>query len=187
MFSSKSKASSKSKKPTLGREQHAVTILTNGCHFSGKLYCKGSTRIAGRVEGHVHSEGFLVIEEDAIVTAETRGEDIVIQGQVVGKIIATSRVELCATSHVEGDIVAPLLVIKEGAQFNGHATMSPVGVEKQQVSTKVMNPPKEIGGGKNRLPTSSSNAGVFGPEIKSPSQQEYNKVAASDISVKQVI
>ena len=185
MFSSKSQGSAKSKKPSLGRDQHAVTILTNGCHFSGKLYCKGSTRIAGRVDGQVHSEGFLVVEEDAVVTAETKGEDIVIQGQVIGKIIATSRVELCATSRVEGDIVTPRLVIKEGAQFNGHTTMSPDGVEKTPVASKFIPQAKEIAVGKYRLPASAN--GVLGADIKNSSQQEFNKVAASDVALKQVI
>ena len=33
----------------------AVTILTAGCHFTGKLYCRGSSRIAGEIEGQVIS------------------------------------------------------------------------------------------------------------------------------------
>ena len=37
--------------------ESAVTILTPGCHFSGKLYCKGSSRIGGRIEGEIVSEG----------------------------------------------------------------------------------------------------------------------------------
>jgi len=130
-----------SQKPAPGKPQRkgspvrddAVTILTSGCHFSGKLFCRGSSRIGGRIEGEIVSEGLLIIEEGAFITAEIVAEEAVIQGHVKGKLRAKGRVELCATSHFEGDISTPSLVINEGAQFNGRSHMTvatPIGKAK---------------------------------------------------------
>ena len=123
MFTSKPKAAATNKKTPSSRDANAVTILTSGCHFSGKLYCRGSSRIAGKIEGQIISEGFLVIEEEAMITAEIKADEAVIQGKVQGKLQATSRVELCASSQFEGDIITPVLVVREGAHFNGHTQM----------------------------------------------------------------
>jgi cytoskeletal protein CcmA (bactofilin family) len=101
----------------------AVTILTSGCHFSGKLYCRGSSRIGGRIEGQIISEGLLIIEEQALITAEIKADEAVIQGKVKGKLEATGRVELTPSSYFEGDISSPILVVNEGAQFNGRSKM----------------------------------------------------------------
>jgi cytoskeletal protein CcmA (bactofilin family) len=103
--------------------ESSVTILTPGCHFNGKLFCRGASRIGGRIEGEVVSEGMLIIEEEALVTAEVRADEAIIQGTVKGKLTATSRVELSATSRFDGDIFTPCLIINEGAQFNGRCTM----------------------------------------------------------------
>lgn len=126
-------------KPTK-REQakdYAVTILTNGCHFSGKLYCKGSTRIGGRIEGEIVSEGLLILEEEAIVQADIRADEIVVQGKVEGTVVAHSRVELSATCSFSGDIATPSLVIEEGARFNGRSSMETDAVVATKSGRKI--------------------------------------------------
>lgn len=119
------KPSQNNKKPKKqgATRESAVTILTPGCHFNGKLYCRGSSRIGGRIEGEIVSEGLLIIEEEAEIAAEITAEEAIIQGKVEGKLTADGRVELCATSQFNGDIQSPLLAVREGAQFNGRSTM----------------------------------------------------------------
>jgi cytoskeletal protein CcmA (bactofilin family) len=104
-------------------KESAVTILTNGCHFKGKLFCRGSTRIGGRVEGEIVSEGLLIIEADAVITASIEADEVIIQGEINGRIEAKQRIELCPPSRVKGEIITSALIIKEGAQFNGTTTM----------------------------------------------------------------
>jgi cytoskeletal protein CcmA (bactofilin family) len=108
-------------KKNLTTRETAVTILTSGCHFNGKLYCRGSSRIGGKIEGEIISEGLLIIEEGATILAEVKAEEAIIQGFVRGKIEAKGRVELCNTSRFEGDISSPTLIVHEGAQFNGRS------------------------------------------------------------------
>lgn len=123
MFSGQKNQNIRNRRTTNPKDTNAVTILTSGCHFNGKLYTKGASRIGGKIEGSVVSEGLLVVEEEAEIIAEIKAEEVIIQGRVQGKLTATGRVELCPTAEFEGDIATSSLIIREGAQFNGRATM----------------------------------------------------------------
>lgn len=122
MFNNQKKAAVKQVKKEQSKD-YAVTILTNGCHFSGKMYCRGSTRVGGRVEGEIISEGLLILEEEAVVDAKITCEEIVLQGKITGTIKAKTRVEMSCTCTFTGDVVSPSLVIEEGAHFSGRSTM----------------------------------------------------------------
>ena len=123
VFKEKKQGSNAQKRRGASFHESAVTILTPGCHFNGKLYCKGSSRIGGKIEGEIVSEGLLIIEEEAMIIAKIKADEAVIQGQVKGRLEANCRVKLAASSRFDGDIITPSLVISEGAQFNGHTTM----------------------------------------------------------------
>jgi cytoskeletal protein CcmA (bactofilin family) len=118
----KSNSQSNSKRATQTKDL-GVTILTSGCHFTGKLFCRGATRIGGTIEGQVIAEGLLVIEDAAVITGEVDAEDIVIHGRVEGKIQGRNRIELCSTADVHADVTTPGLVIHDGALFNGKTLM----------------------------------------------------------------
>jgi cytoskeletal protein CcmA (bactofilin family) len=100
-----------------------VTILTSGCHFAGKLYCKGATRIGGTIEGEVIAEGLLIVEEDAVINATVKAEEIVVHGRMEGNLTVQRKIEMCATADVQADIVTPNLLVQEGAVYNGRTTM----------------------------------------------------------------
>ncbi len=118
----KSRPGASAKRPTATKDT-AVTILTSGCHFTGKLYCRGSTRIGGKIEGEIISEGLLIIEEGAFIAAQITAEEVVVQGVIKGRLKAKTRVELAATCRFEGDLLTPTLVVNEGAHFNGRSQM----------------------------------------------------------------
>lgn len=105
-----------------------VTILTAGCHFSGKLYCKGATRIGGTIEGEIVAEGVLIVEVDAVVNAVVRAEEVVVHGRVEGSLTVLRRIEICATADVQAEISTPNLVVHEGAIFNGRTSMKRAAV-----------------------------------------------------------
>ena len=116
--------SDKNKRRGATAHDPAVTILTSNCQFNGKLYCKGASRIGGKIEGQVISEGLLIIEEEAEVKANIIVDEVIVQGQISGTLQAHKRVELRETSRFQGEIVSPALIIREGAQFDGRAAMS---------------------------------------------------------------
>ena len=91
-------------------------------------------KISGKFEGELETKGVLRIGEKADVkTKVIKGEDIVIAGKVKGNIVSSERLELSATAKVEGNIIAPILVINEGAMLKGNCQ---VPVEPEESKSK---------------------------------------------------
>ncbi len=132
----KSSASNKGRQGASAKDV-GVTILTAGCHFEGKFYCQGASRIGGRIDGEIVSEGLLIIEEGAVVTAKILADEAIVQGTVYGEIRIKKKIELASTCKVKGNIIAPCLNIQEGAILNGTTTM---GTE----NNGVLEPFKEV-------------------------------------------
>ncbi len=80
--------------------------------------------VEGRVDGRIELKNHQVtIGPNGDVKAEIAAKQIVVIGRVAGNVIATERVEIRETGRVDGDLVAPRLLIQEGAQVNGAITM----------------------------------------------------------------
>ena len=102
-------------------------FLGKGSKVDGKLVLEGTGRIEGEVKGEISAQDTLTIGESAVVNAKISGTSIVIEGRVTGDVCAGQRLELRATSRVQGNISTPRLVVHEGAVFEGNCSMS--GVE----------------------------------------------------------
>ena len=122
------------------KKDTGVTILTSGCRFKGTLYCKGATRIAGQLEGEIISEGTLIVEETATVTAKVRAQEIIIQGTLKGKLDVSERAELTSTSCVDAVITTASLMIHEGARFNGSFAMTTLDQETKETEVNFSQP-----------------------------------------------
>lgn len=105
------------------KKDQGVTIITAGCHFSGKLFCRGVSRIGGKIEGEIVAEGVLIIEEGAHIDADIRASEVIVQGVVNGKLEADTRVELITSGRFSGELVTPSLHVEQGAYLNGTTTM----------------------------------------------------------------
>jgi cytoskeletal protein CcmA (bactofilin family) len=90
-------------------------------NFSGEVCFKSMLRIDGNFSGNVTSEdGTLIISTGAQVTKASINVAVAkINGTVEGNIHASKELVLGRTANVKGHIVAPALVVEEGAQLNG--------------------------------------------------------------------
>lgn len=104
----------------------AITILTEGCSFEGKLVCNGTSRIGGTVSGEIFSHGLLIIDQTAHIDARIVGEKIVVFGHVSGEVFAKEALELNATAVLSGAFTCPKLIAEEGAIIDGRVSMSDV-------------------------------------------------------------
>jgi cytoskeletal protein CcmA (bactofilin family) len=59
------------------------------------------------------------------VTAQIKANAIIVAGKISGDITATQRLEIRPSAKVIGNITAPILVVHEGAMFEGHCSMQP--------------------------------------------------------------
>ena len=116
------------KRPT---RSTAPSIISADLTVTGTLVSNGDIQIDGIVEGDVRSVG-LVIGEKAEIHGEILAEDITVRGRVIGRIRAR-KVQLAATSHVEGDILHEAFAVEAGAFFEGNCRHSdnPLGEESR--------------------------------------------------------
>lgn len=79
--------------------------------------------INGRFEGSLEVRGVLEIGDSAMVDATITGDDILVSGKVRGDIVAAKSLMLKPHALVEGNIKTPVLIVAEGAVFQGRSMM----------------------------------------------------------------
>jgi cytoskeletal protein CcmA (bactofilin family) len=122
-------------RPTLAAPaSDARAYLGSGSKISGKLSFDGPTRIDGQVDGEITGKDSLTIGESAVVTAQIRAAAIIVAGKVSGDIIASNRIEIRPSAKVIGNLTAPVLVVHEGALFEGHCSMQPEAAQSAKVT-----------------------------------------------------
>ena len=94
------------------------SIISANLHVVGNLRSEGEIQIDGTVEGDVFGQA-VAVGERAKVTGEIQAEEVVVCGEVVGRIRAAS-VQLAKTARVIGDIWHDVLAIESGARLEGH-------------------------------------------------------------------
>ena len=88
--------------------------------IEGNVTSSESMTVAGRVDGDITvKEHALVIAAGGSVRGNIMGRDVVVHGEVLGTITAAGRVEVTATGSVHGDIIAPRMLLAEGATLHG--------------------------------------------------------------------
>jgi cytoskeletal protein CcmA (bactofilin family) len=93
--------------------------------ISGDLTGEEDLVIEGKVEGKVTlPNSQLTVGANGTIKAEVQAKSIVVIGRVAGNVRGTERVEIQATGIVEGDVIAPRLIVAEGAVVNGSIQMT---------------------------------------------------------------
>ncbi|PYQ52161.1 MAG: hypothetical protein DMF59_05735 [Acidobacteria bacterium] len=98
-------------------------FLDSGASFKGELEFEDTMRIDGRFNGKIVSKNELIVGESATIEGDIHVGRIAISGTVIGKIVASQRVEIHRNGKVYSDIDTPALVIEEGAIFQGNCVM----------------------------------------------------------------
>jgi len=100
-------------------------FMDEATEFLGELRFRHTFRVDGRLRGRIVSDNTLVVGESARVEADIDCGVVSIRGQVVGRVQGRERIELLAGARVQGTLVAPKLVIEDGAVFEGDCEMAP--------------------------------------------------------------
>jgi cytoskeletal protein CcmA (bactofilin family) len=99
-------------------------LIGRGIEITGDISFTDRLQVEGRVNGTLISEnGTLGIGETGQVEARVDVGVCVIYGTLQGDLIARSRVEIRRTGRVHGDVITPVLLVEEGAVFNGAIRM----------------------------------------------------------------
>ena len=98
-------------------------FLDEGTSFSGEVTFHETLRIDGKFEGAVRSGKTLVVGEFADVNAEVDVAVVTVSGRLRGHVRARERVELHPTARAECSLECKVLVVHEGACFDGQCAM----------------------------------------------------------------
>ena len=108
------------------------TLIGAGTAVLGNVTFTGGLRIDGKVLGNVIAVGAepctLVIGEHAEVQGEIRVSHVVVNGKVVGPVMADGYVELQPKARVTGDVNYKTLEMHVGAVLRGRLNHAEPGI-----------------------------------------------------------
>lgn len=143
-------ANAQSTRPETGEDVSA--FVGKGVEFKGTITYNGTVRIDGFLDGEIHTEGVLLVGEEAVITAKVTAGTIVCKGKITGDICAKEKVKLRAPAVISGGVKTPMLSIEEGVLFNGtlemvqgvrdaqrEAPLHPVGIPGGQAPVRRVN------------------------------------------------
>ncbi|NIO03632.1 MAG: polymer-forming cytoskeletal protein [Proteobacteria bacterium] len=107
-------------------------FLGRGTTFEGKITFEGMFRLDGKFDGEIFAGDFLVVGESGQVNAQINVNALTVNGSVSGNITAKTRVEIHPPGRVIGDIKTPVLIISEGALFDGNCQMEKVETRREE-------------------------------------------------------
>ena len=117
--------------PREGNEE-INAFVGKGVSFKGVISYNGTVRIDGNLDGEIHTEGVLLVGEDAVLTAKITAGTVVCKGKITGDISAREKVKLRAPAVVNAGVKAPLISMEEGVVFNGTLEMSQSATREPQ-------------------------------------------------------
>jgi len=99
--------------------------IGRGIDVRGDIAFSDRLQVDGKTSGQLTSDsGTLIIGESGQVEAQIDVGVCVVHGTVHGNLVAKSKLEIRKTGRVHGDVITPVLLVEEGAVFNGVIRMS---------------------------------------------------------------
>ena len=161
------------------RREPTEGILDSHARFNGKFVSDRDLRIDGEAQGEIECQGTLVLSPQARVRASIKAHNVVINGDYEGNVDSGGRFEIGSTGRVKGEIKTQVLVIKEGAFFEGSVAMTrkpgpegAVAVPSASSSESSSGSTTKASGGSSAASAkaaaaSASEAGIFSSEVLS--------------------
>lgn len=100
-----------------------ITLLAKGVELKGEIKVEGTVRIDGRLEGDVQTKGEVIVGEDGVVKGTISAGSLISSGRIKATVRATERVQLLKTATLIGEVHCPVMVMEEGAKFQGVSDM----------------------------------------------------------------
>ena len=101
-----------------------IAFVGKGVEFKGVISYSGTVRIDGNLDGEIHTDGVLLIGDEAVIQAKVTAGTIVCKGKITGDIAAKERVKLRAPAVFNGSMKTPVLSMEDGVLFNGGLEMT---------------------------------------------------------------
>lgn len=93
------------------------TVIDGDLVFSGGLHVDG--KIIGNVMAQEGSDAMLILSEYGCIKGEVKVPNMVLNGEIIGDVFGSERVELAAKSRINGSVYYNLIEMAIGAEVNG--------------------------------------------------------------------
>ncbi len=100
------------------------SVIDPHARFNGKYVSDRDLRIEGEAQGEIECQGTLIISPQARVRSAIKAHNVIINGDYEGDVDCGGRFEIGSTGRVKGAIKTQVLVVKEGAHWEGSVTMT---------------------------------------------------------------
>jgi cytoskeletal protein CcmA (bactofilin family) len=143
-----------------GDERGNESVIDPHARFNGKYVSDRDLRIEGEAQGEIECQGTLIISPQARVRSAIKAHNVIVNGDYEGDVDCGGRFEIGSTGRVKGNIKTQVLVVKEGAHWEGGVTMTrePGARPASQPAVGPGQPASQRGG---TAQASGSGGGVF--------------------------
>ena len=93
------------------------TVIKGDLVFSGGLHVDG--KIVGNVKAEEGSDALLILSEFGQIEGDVKAPNMVLNGEIIGDVFGSNRVELAPKSRINGSVYYNLIEMAIGAEVNG--------------------------------------------------------------------
>ena len=112
------------------------TLIGQGTEINGDLVFSGGLHVDGKICGNVLAEegstAILILSEFGRIEGEVKVPNMVLNGEIVGDVYGSIRVELAPKSRIKGSVYYNLIEMAIGAEVNGGLIHRPDGLQPQK-------------------------------------------------------
>ncbi len=109
-----------------------TAVIGSGIKINGDISGDEDLVVKGQVDGKITLNANKVeIDNSANVTADISAKEVEIIGNVKGDITGNEKVLIKKSGKVQGNIIAPRVILEDGAVFKGSIDMNPVAAVKE--------------------------------------------------------
>ena len=99
------------------------TLVGQGTELNGNLKFSGGLHVDGKIIGNVlaedDSDAMLILSEFGSIEGEVKVPNMVLNGEIIGDVFGSNRVELAPKSRINGSVYYNLIEMAIGAEVNG--------------------------------------------------------------------
>ena len=114
-----------------------TTSIGENCTIDGDITFDKTIEIHGKITGTVKiaencTTAMLVIKKNGIVEGDVYGDEVVIEGEVIGNVTGKKKITIKSSSFVSGNVYYDILDMNGGATVNGNLIRNK-GKEPQKI------------------------------------------------------
>ncbi len=104
-------------------ENGLTCVIAEGTRIEGKFICSENVRLDGQIKGDVNVSKKLVMGVNSLIDGNISAQSMAVQGKIKGNFKLSDTLQLLSTANVDGDIKAQIIIVEEGAIYNGALTI----------------------------------------------------------------